>query len=139
MAPDAVHGLVQQKFNNAVMIGVQNDTYGFPWVRTMRRTELWAASAVKGSDMPLITGCKLYVDEKLTAMGYSLEATRRRAVPYIHNQRALKIESFAAAAPTQVWAYDYDIEAWVLQRSLVANDVDRGHSLCCNAIATRQP
>jgi hypothetical protein len=89
--------------------------------------------------MPLITGCRLYVDEELTAVGYSLEETRRRAAPYTHKQRALKIESCAVALPTQVWAYDYDIKAWILQRSLVANGVDHGHSVCCNAIATRHP
>lgn len=89
--------------------------------------------------MPVTAGCKLYVDERLTAAGYSLEETRRRAAPYTHNRRALKIESFAGAAPTQVWAYDYDIEAWVLQKAPVAKEVDGGDCFCGNAIATRHP
>ena len=89
--------------------------------------------------MSLIMGCKLYVDEKLTTVGYSLEETRRRAAPYMHSRRALKIENHVASAPTEVWAYDYDIEAWVLQRSLVANDGDYDHSSCCNPLAQRHP
>jgi hypothetical protein len=66
--------------------------------------------------MPLITGCELYVDEKPTAVSYSLAGGRRLAVPFIHNRQALKLESCVASLPTQVWAYDYDIAAWVLQR-----------------------
>jgi hypothetical protein len=89
--------------------------------------------------MTLITGCKLYVDQNLTTVGYALEETRRRAAPYIHNRRALKIESCVASAPTQVWAYDYAIEAWVLQRSLVANDGDHRDRSCGNPSAQRQP
>ena len=68
--------------------------------------------------MPLITGCKLYVDETLTTVVYSLEEARRLAVPYIHKRQVLKLESCVASLPTQVWAYDYDIAAWVLQRDL---------------------
>lgn len=82
--------------------------------------------------MSLTTGCKLYVDERLTTVGYSLEGTRCRAAPYIHNRRSLTIESYVTAAPIQVWAYDYDIEAWVLQRSRVANDVDHRYSSRAN-------
>ncbi len=88
--------------------------------------------------MSLIAGCKLYVDEKLAAAGYALEETRRRAAPYIHNRRALKIES-CAAAPSQEWAYDYDIEAWVLQRSLIANDGDHRDRSCGDPLAQRHP
>ena len=68
--------------------------------------------------MPLITGCNLYVDGKPTAVSSSLEGARRLAAPYIHNRQALKLESCVASLPTQVWAYDYDIAAWVLQRDL---------------------
>jgi hypothetical protein len=73
--------------------------------------------------MPLITGCRLYVDETLTTVGYSLEEARRLAVPYIHNRQALKLESCVASLPTQVWAYDYDIAAWVLQRYMVKDNL----------------
>ena len=66
--------------------------------------------------MPLITGCKLYVDEKYTTVGYSLEGVRRLAVPYIDNRQAIKLEICVASLPTQVWAYDYDIKGWILQR-----------------------
>ncbi len=66
--------------------------------------------------MPLITGCKLYVDEKSTTMAASLEQARRLAVPYINNRQAIKLEIGIASRPTQVWAYDYDTREWVLQR-----------------------
>jgi len=66
--------------------------------------------------MPLITGCELYVDEKPTTVSYSLEGGRRLAVAYIHDRQALQLESCVASLPTQVWVYDYDIAAWVLQR-----------------------
>jgi hypothetical protein len=66
--------------------------------------------------MPLIAGCKLYVDEKYTIVGHSLEGVRRLAVPYIDNRQAIKIEIHITSLPTQVWAYDYDIKSWILQR-----------------------
>ena len=66
--------------------------------------------------MPLITGCELYVDEKPTTVSYSLEGGRRLAVPYSTTGRRSKLEIRVASLPTQVWVYDYDIAAWVLQR-----------------------
>jgi hypothetical protein len=66
--------------------------------------------------MPLITGCKLYVDERSMAAAYSLEQARRLAIPYLANRRAIKIEIHVASLPTQVWAYDYDAKSWLLQR-----------------------
>lgn len=38
--------------------------------------------------MPLIAGCKLYVDEKSTSMACSLEQARRLAVPYVNKRQA---------------------------------------------------
>ena len=73
--------------------------------------------------MPLITGCNLYVDGKPTAVSSSLEGARRLAAPYIHNRQALKLESCVASLPTQVWVYDYDIAAWVLQRYMVKDNL----------------
>ena len=66
--------------------------------------------------MPLITGCKLYVDETVRTVGYSLEGVRRLAVPYMDNRRAIKIEIQIKSLPTQCWVYDYGIKAWILQR-----------------------
>ncbi len=66
--------------------------------------------------MPLITGCKLYVEEKSVAAAYSLEQARRLAIPYLDKQQAIKIEIHVASLPTQVWVYDYDIKSWVLAR-----------------------
>lgn len=73
--------------------------------------------------MPLTTGCILYADGKPMAVSYSLEEARRFAVPYIHNRRALKLEDCAASLPTQVWAYDYAIQAWVLQRHMAKDNM----------------
>jgi hypothetical protein len=66
--------------------------------------------------MPSITGCNLYVDGKPTTVAYSLEQARRLAVPYFDNRQTIKVEICVASLPTQVWAYEYDIKAWVLQR-----------------------
>ena len=69
--------------------------------------------------MPLITGCRLYVDRNSTAVAYSLEHARRLALPYIDKRQAREIEIGVASLPTQVWAYDYDIQSWVLQKSAI--------------------
>jgi len=66
--------------------------------------------------MPLITGCKLYVDEKSTTVAYSLDQARRLALPYINNRQAIKLEICVTSRPTQVWAYDYSNGEWVLQK-----------------------
>lgn len=66
--------------------------------------------------MPLITGCKLYVDEKSTTMAYSLEQARRLALPYINKRQAIKLEVSVTAHPIQVWIFDYETREWVLQR-----------------------
>ena len=66
--------------------------------------------------MPLITGCKLYVDKKSATVAYSLEHARRLALPYIHKRQAITIEICVASLPAQMWAYDYAIKSWVLQR-----------------------
>jgi hypothetical protein len=134
VALDAVPGSVQQKLNDAVTIRRQD--YKWMWqpgsgdaANGTVRKQGWEA------DMPIFTGCKLYVDGELTTVGYSMEDSRRRAGPYMLKRRRLKIESYVASAPTQVWAYDYDIEAWVLHRSLAANDGDCGHGSCCKRLA----
>lgn len=66
--------------------------------------------------MPLIEGAKLYVDEQYAAVGHSLDGVRRLAVPYIDKRQAIKIEIHITSLPTQVWAYDYDIKGWILQK-----------------------
>ncbi len=65
--------------------------------------------------MPLITGCKLYVDKNSTTVAYSLEHARRLALPFMQKRQAITIEIHVASLPTQVWAYDYDTKSWVLQ------------------------
>jgi len=71
--------------------------------------------------MPRITGWYLYVEGKPTAVSASQEGARRLAAPYIRKRQALELESCIASLPSQAWAYDYDIAAWVLRRYL-AND-----------------
>jgi hypothetical protein len=66
--------------------------------------------------MSLITGCKLYIDEKSTTTAYSLEQAHRLAVPYINNRQSIRLEIGVASRPTQVWAYDYATGEWILQR-----------------------
>lgn len=66
--------------------------------------------------MPLITGCKLYVDEKSTTMACSLQQARRLALPYINKRQAIKLEISVTAHPTQVWIYDHETREWILQR-----------------------
>ncbi|MBE0614619.1 MAG: hypothetical protein IH604_13195 [Burkholderiales bacterium] len=66
--------------------------------------------------MPLITGCKLYIDEKSTTTAYSLEQARLLAIPYINNRQAIKLEISVTEHPTQVWIYDHETREWILQR-----------------------
>ena len=66
--------------------------------------------------MPLITGCKLYVDEESVTAAYSLEQARRLAIPYINKRQTIKIEIHIASLPAQLWAYDYETREWILQR-----------------------
>lgn len=81
--------------------------------------------------MPLITGCKIFVDEKSMAAAYSLDQAHRLALPYLDKQQSIKIEIQIESRPNQVWAYDYAIKSWVLQRQPVGNDREhRGGSLC---------
>lgn len=61
----------------------------------------------------LVMGYMLYVDEKPTAVGKSLEEARRLAEQHMSNTPPLRIKSFVAPAPTQFWNYDYDIRMWV--------------------------
>ena len=65
--------------------------------------------------MPLIAGCRLYVNEKSTTTAHSLELARRLAVPYIKKRQAIKLEISVTAHPTQVWIYDHETNEWVLQ------------------------
>ena len=44
-----------------------------------------------------------------------LEQARNIAVPYLENHQSIKIEIHVASRPTQVWAYDYAAESWILQ------------------------
>jgi hypothetical protein len=66
--------------------------------------------------MPLITGCKLYVDGKSIVAAYSLEQARNLAFPYLDKRQSIKIEIHITSRPTQVWVYDYAIRSSVLQR-----------------------
>ena len=66
--------------------------------------------------MPLITGCTLHIGEKPEMPAYSLEHARRLAASHIGDLQPVKIEIRIGSLPSQVWAYAYDIKAWVLQR-----------------------
>ena len=49
--------------------------------------------------MPMMMGCKLYVDERLTKAGYSLLDARHLAVPYIDNRQTIRIEVHVTSCP----------------------------------------
>lgn len=57
----------------------------------------------------------LYVDEKATTVSKTLGEAQEAAEPHIANAARLKIESYAAPAPSQEWLYDYEIADWVEQ------------------------
>lgn len=57
----------------------------------MWRTRMQETGAAESSNMALITGCKLYVDEKSATTAHSLEQARRLAVPCINNRQATKL------------------------------------------------
>lgn len=57
----------------------------------------------------------LYVDEKPTRVVNSLEEARQLAAPHVAKKIPLKIESYVAPAPSQIWIYDYSLDDWVKQ------------------------
>lgn len=61
----------------------------------------------------LVMGYVFYVDGKPTAVGKSLEETKRLAEEHMAGNRPLRIESMVAPAPSQTWNYDYGIQKWV--------------------------
>jgi hypothetical protein len=61
-------------------------------------------------------GYMVYVDEKPTSsVVNSLKEAKEFAAPYIVNGPSIRIESFVAPAPSQIWIYDYQIKDWVEQ------------------------
>lgn len=58
----------------------------------------------------------IYIDDKPTIPQNSLDEAKQLAGQYIANRPSLRIESFVAPAPSQVWIYDYQIDDWVEQR-----------------------
>jgi hypothetical protein len=62
-------------------------------------------------------GYVLYTDDKPTTNPVNtLEEAKQLAAPHIMNKRPLKIASFVAPVPSQIWIYDYDENDWVEQR-----------------------
>lgn len=57
----------------------------------------------------------IYIDDKPTILQNSLNEAKQLAGQYIANSPSLRIESFVAPAPSQVWIYDYQIGDWVEQ------------------------
>lgn len=58
----------------------------------------------------------VYIDDKSPIPQNSLDEAKQLAGQYIANSPSLRIESFVAPAPSQVWIYDYQIDDWVEQR-----------------------
>lgn len=61
------------------------------------------------------SGYLLYVDADPSVMQDTLDAAKRAAAEHIVNNCRLRIESFAAPAPSRVWIYDHDVADWVEQ------------------------
>jgi hypothetical protein len=66
--------------------------------------------------MKTTTGYMLFVENKPHGFGQILEEAKSLAANSMSCKQQLRIESYVAPAPSQVWLYDYDIKAWVEQR-----------------------
>lgn len=60
-----------------------------------------------------MTGYMLFVDDKPTQPAESFAEAKSVATPYLNSGKALRIESFIAPAPSQIWNYDSTIAQWV--------------------------
>lgn len=58
-------------------------------------------------------GYMLYINDNPEAPVYSLNEAKQSAAPHILNRASLRIESFVAPAPSQIWTYDYKEMDWV--------------------------
>ncbi len=67
-------------------------------------------------DSELVMGYLIHVDDKLTAVGKSLEDAKQLAERHIGDAKRLRITSAVAPAPTQIWVYDQGIRMWVEQK-----------------------
>jgi len=61
-------------------------------------------------------GYMLYVDDKPTIMGTSYKEAKKAANTNSIIPLPLRIESFVAPMPSQIWIYDYTIQEWIEQK-----------------------
>ncbi len=57
----------------------------------------------------------LYVSDNPETVCESLAEAQEVAKRYMSDNQTLRIESMAAPAPTRIWIYNYETQAWVEQ------------------------
>lgn len=55
----------------------------------------------------------LYADDKPVTIFDSLDSAKCRAKDFIGHGNAVRIESFVAPAPSEIWRFDTEADAWV--------------------------
>ena len=55
----------------------------------------------------------LYADDKPVANLDTLDEAKSRAKEFIGQGKAVRIESLDAPAPSEVWRFDTEVDAWV--------------------------
>ena len=55
----------------------------------------------------------LYADDKPVTIFDTLHEAQSRAKEFIGQGSAVRIESFVAPAPSEVWRFDTEVNAWV--------------------------
>lgn len=56
---------------------------------------------------------QLYADDKPVAVCDTLDKAKDHAKNFIEQGNAVRIESFVAPAPSEIWRFDREVEAWV--------------------------
>ncbi len=55
----------------------------------------------------------LFADDKFVAIFDTLDEAKSRASEFIGQGSAVRIESLNAPAPSEVWRFDTEVDAWV--------------------------
>ena len=58
----------------------------------------------------------LYIDDKPTGAFRSLDEAKASAAQHTKGHISLRIESYAAPAPSRIWIYDESLHDWVEQK-----------------------
>ena len=58
-------------------------------------------------------GYLLYANDKHITFYYTLDEAKTRAKDFIGQGSDVRIESFVAPAPSEIWRFDTEVDAWV--------------------------